>query len=245
MDLIVPAVSILDWLKNILYEPVSNSFSDWIAIKSNKKFCKKNGDLFAINKRVTEHIIYKDGTLILYSKYYIEMLQDGDFILEKGYGAVSPNTDLTKINHIYTSFKDIKKDRFRNYLLVTEIQEKINRDVSVFKSELLDVTSNLLKYKINYTNLKKGDKFSFCISITIPKEFSDVSNMDEMLIKYNYGIYEFISKIDKQHPLSNKFSPICKLENNLEPSSKSNIYYTGFKWIIRNPKEGKIELKFI
>lgn len=244
--IVLPVVGVLNWLKDVLSEPVANSFNDWLAIKKNKNKCKKNNELFAINKRITEHVIYSDGTLILYSKYFIEMLKDGDFKLEKGYIAVNDNTNLKKINKIYDSFKNVGvKNRFKNYLLVCEINDKVKRDVSVFKTKIKEVTEKELFYEIIYTNLKKGDKFSFCISITVPKEFEH-KKQDIMWIKYNYGIYEFISKIDKQNKKSRRFSPVCEIkENRLTPTSYNNIYYNGFKWKIRNPeKEGKVILKF-
>jgi hypothetical protein len=246
MDITFPVIGALNWLKNILYEPVSYSFKDWFAIKKNKRICKKNNELFAINKRITEHIIYSDGTLILNSKYFIEMLKDGDCKLKKGYIAINNNTNLQKINKIFDSFENVgTKNRFKNYLLVCEIEEKVKRDISIFKTNIDKTTEKEIFYSVIYTNLKKGDKFSFSISITIPKEFEDKKE-DSMQIKYEYGIYEFISKIDKQNLKSKVFSPICEIkEKRLIPQSFNNIYYNGFKWKIRNPKkEGKIILKF-
>ena len=238
---------ILNKVINFLYEPAAENILDWVAIKKNRYLCKRELKLYVINKRITEHVILADGTLILYSKYFIEMLKNGNFELEKGYIAVNEYSNLTKIDKIYDSFKDVPKNRnrFKSYLAVCEIQDKVNRKTSVFNSKITNKTDEQLKYKIIYTNLKKGDNFTFCISITIPGEFK-VKKEDKMLIKYNYGVYKFISKIDKQNLKAKKFSPICNFENKPKtPEDNSNIFYIGFKWKIRNPKkEGKIILKF-
>ena len=241
----IPGIGIiLNKLKDFIYEPTSNSVKEWIAIKKNKF---NTNEIFAINKRITEHVILADGTLILHSKYFIEMLKDGDFKIEKSYIAVNENSNLTQITKIYDSLRETpkKKNRFKHYLLICEIQDKVNRKTSIFDAKILNKSNKQIDYEIIYSNLKKKNRFSFCISITIPKEF-DTKNIDYMYIHQDYGVYEFISKIDKQNSKAKKFSPTCEVgEKRFEPSDCSNIYYQGFKWKIRNPaKNEKIVFKF-
>lgn len=228
------------WLKNTLYEPHAESVKDWWAIKQNKSACKKENDSFAINVRLTEHVIYADGTLILHMKYHIQMLKDGDFKIEKWYRRVNPKTDVGKISKIYKSFYDVPKtkNRFKNYLLVCELQDGVQNKTAKFLSKIMEKNSAEIRYRIVYTNLKKGDKFSFCISLTVPHEFVDHSE-DMMSIDYRYGVYRFVSKIDKQHPKAKDFSPTFGYKFGEFPLRYAgNIYYEAFEWTVRNPVHG-------
>ena len=214
---------------------------------------------YEIIKRETDYVIYSDGTIILHMVYKIRMKQDGDFTIEKYYECVNEDTKLM-IDKIYDNFYETSSkknlNRFKKNLLVIELLQSVNRRESVFRPEIVSQHRNektnkdRITYAIRYTNLKRSDFFEFSISLTIPKEFNVKNNRlaikeDRILISYDYNKYIFRTKIDKQHRLAKKFSPICTLQGErVEPKSCENIYYKCFEWEFKKPPKGEIIIKF-
>ena len=214
---------------------------------------------FKALKRETDYVIYADGTLILHIVYTIKMVKDGDFVIDKYYECVNPDTELT-INKIYKNFYETSKkknlNRFKKQVLVVELGTPPPRPQSIFTSEVKNSFRNQktnkyrMEYQIKYTNLRKNDKFKFCISLTVPKEFVINNNKltvekDCIHINEYYKEYIFRTKIDKQHNLAENFSPECYLERKKqEPKSCNNIYYKCFEWKFKYPPQGEIIIKF-
>ena len=213
---------------------------------------KKNN--FVVNKRLTHHTIYPDGTLISHTEYEIMMLDNGNFEIQKSY--TSENDEKTiagkrkvimsRYNKIYTDFtSQIKENRFKDYLLVAGlINQSENHNKFIPKIKTKDEAS--IKYTIKYANQKRFSTFKFYVSITVPQEFNRKNKKDALIIEPIYGLYEFHSKIDKQSEHNDEFYPELYIQGKTkEVEPIKSIYYTGNCWKILNPKKGILKIKGI
>jgi len=213
---------------------------------------KKNN--FVVNKRLTHHTIYPDGTLISHTQYEIMMLDNGNFEILKSYTSENDeiNNDgkrkvtMTQYKNIYTDFScQIKENRFKDYLLVTGLIET-SRNHNKFIPKIKTQDEKSIEYTIKYAKQKRFSTFKFYVSITVPNEFDRKDKRDALIIEPIYGLYEFHSKIDKQSEHNNEFYPELYIKGKpVEVEPIKSIYYTGNYWKILNPKEGILKIKGI
>jgi hypothetical protein len=194
---------------------------------------------FVINRRLSHHTIYPDGTLITFTKYSIFMLDNGNFKIKKSYRSENDGlidkkrkVDMSKMPEIYMHLnKDVKEDRFKDFLTITELITSKKTGSRFFSEKSYNDSNEIIyQYSIQYTKLSRFEHFSFFVSMTIPKEFDRVSKSDGLIIRPNlYGIYEFHSKIDKQGKNSHMFEPILHDTNNKEikVTHSPSLYYIG------------------
>lgn len=213
---------------------------------------------FVINKRLSHHTIYPDGTLITFTKYSIFMLDDGHFKIKKSYKSENNElnedgtrkVDMCKMPEIYMSLDDkVKENRFTDFLLITELTSP-SKIGSRFIAKKVNSTSNeeIFHYDIRYTKLKRFDKFSFFVSMSVPGEFDRTSKSDGLVIEPDlYGVYEFHSKIDKQSKNSKMFEPVLYDADKKEKDAthSESLFYIGNKWKLYNPKGGEIRIEDI
>ncbi len=226
---------------------ISTNMIYWLAKYHIKRDKAQN---YVINRRVTDHTILQDGTLITHTRYSITMLDNCTlFSMKKFYG--SDNNELeheirkVDMEHYIDIYKElnehVRENRFKDYLIVCELIDG-PRKGSKFIPKITNKTPEKLEYVIEYSNLKIFDTFEFFVSITVPREF-DRSNMyDQLGIDPVYGIFDFTSKVDKQRKNSNKYLPKIRQGNKIIDSKPvDNIFYTGESWRLFNPKASRLE----
>ncbi|MDQ7044732.1 MAG: hypothetical protein Q9M40_07035 [Sulfurimonas sp.] len=213
---------------------------------------------FVINERLSHHTIYPDGTLITHTHYSILMLDDGNFHLEKFYESENDElkeggerkVDMNGFSKIYLELdENVKENRFRDFLLVTELTTERKKGSKFIAKPLTDeCTDKRFSYFIKYTKLKRFANFSFFVSMSIPREFDRASKKDALVIEPDmYGIYEFHSKVDKQCKDSKIFEPVLHDKNGKEEKAQhsDHFFYIGNKWRLHSPKGGRIDIKDI
>lgn len=213
---------------------------------------------FVVNKRLSHHTIYPDGTLITHTEYSIFMLDNGTFSIEKYYESEndelnddnSRKVDMTKFSKIYMDLdENVQENRFKDFLLVTELTSE-SKNGSRFIAHQIKNFSNIKKfaYAIKYTKLKRFSKFSFFVSMSIPREFDRSTKRDRLDIEPNlYGVYEFHSKVDKQCKNSKMFEPVLHNKDGKEevPKHSESFFYIGNMWKLYSPKGGRINIEDI
>jgi len=217
-------------------------------VKKDKKYN------FVINRRLSHHTIYPDGTLITHTKYTIFMLDDGHFKLDKYYESENDEiddgyrkVDMSKCPDIYLKLdENVRENRFKEFLLVAELVSgaKIGSKF-IAKIDRKKTDEKTLHYYVRYTKLKKFTIFSFFVSLSVPREFDRKSKSDRLGIEPSmYGVYEFHSKIDKQSRDSNLFEPILYDIDGKEKNAKhsDSLFYIGNKWKLFDPKGGEIKI---
>lgn len=249
---------------NILYSFVTKPKETWYIYKNRffglwRYYIQKEKKYnFIVDKRLSHHTIYPDGTLITHTKYSVFMLDNGHFEIDKYY--ISENNelnengsrkvDMSQCPDIYLTLdENVKENRFRNFLLIVELVSP-SATGSRFISKIIRKKSNEkeLHYYIKYTKLKKFTKFSFFVSLSVPKEFDRESKKDRLGIEPNmYGLYEFHSKVDKQCKESRLFEPILyDIHGKEQPAKHSaSLFYIGNQWKLYEPKGGEIKIEDI
>lgn len=213
-------------------------------------YIKKNKTQnFIVNKRTTDHTILQDGTLITFTRYSITMLDNGTFYTEKYY--ISDNyeeengkrkVDMSQYQQIYQKLDhNVKENRFKEHLIIASLIDGHYKG-SKFVADIINKTEKKLDYYIKYPKLKRFQSFEFFVCITVPREFDRNDAYDSLKIEPIYGIFEFTSKVDKQRHNSHKYLPIIKQAGReIEGIDIDNIFYTGEKWKLFNPKASKLE----
>ena len=209
---------------------------------------------FVINRRLSHHTIYPDGTLITHTKYTIFMLDDGHFKLEKYYESENNEredgkrkVDMSQCPDIYLSLDEqVQEDRFKEFLLVAELASQTKPGSRfIAKIDRKKSTQKKLEYYIRYTKLKKFTIFSFFVSLSVPREFDRKSKSDRLGIEPKmYGVYEFHSKIDKQSKDSKLFEPVLydRDDKEIRANNSESLFYIGNQWRLYDPKGGEIKI---
>lgn len=208
---------------------------------------------FVVDERITHHTIYPNGTLITDSIYTITMIDKGNFKTEKYYYSENNEkdnnlykVDLSKMPKCKHKLDEtIKENRFNDLLTIVELKSGY-KNGSKFFVDKEKRSQKKYSYNIHFTNLGYFHTFSFYVSMTIPREFDRKNKKDELKIEPIYGVYKFISKIDKQSKDCYSFVP--ELINNGEistPNPIENIYYHGKCWQLYCPKESNLQFKNI
>lgn len=208
---------------------------------------------FVVNKRITKHTIYPNGTLLIDSLYSITMIDAGNFKLEKGYRTENKEKNANhkyKINfrgaikQVYTKLDcNVTENRFSDFLLVVELSSHL-KNGSKFIPQITKESRDVVKYEILYTNLKIFENFEFSVIQTIPGEFDRANKYDTIHIEPIYGLYEFHSKIDRQSKDCEFFAPVIqeeKQKSQYMPSPENSLFYSGNSWKIYSPAKSVIK----
>lgn len=197
----------------------------WLWIYYIRKNKKRN---YIIDTRVSKNIIYCDGHFVIVNEYDIFMLDDGDFVMSKGF---------TTDNETYTDFKNFTdkscciKNRFNSYIAKVEpLHKKIDGNLQITN---MNKEKDNLSFDIELDGRSRFETFSFGLYMAIPNEFKNRIKLDDTIqINENvYGKFTLELKIDKDSPLVTYFAPTIKKDGAyLKPKISEDLFYINRVW---------------